>query len=988
MNVAKLTAMTAWLATSGFATNASAQSHANDVEKNSSLVARAPAVSCADLVRQAKAAIEKETPVSVANWPLVPSCHNDKPVPIRTVTHHIPVGNIQSFIVSPDLSKTLVQTIDALKVIDLTTKRVLSTIPVDRTMHRTAARVSNDGKSVEYIEWKKQNPKSAQLVAWTPTGRQSAPIDADMEDASGGIDFASSKYVLFSRGDKFFIHDIDTHATGERPISGEINTGPYYLDEAGVLHNSLSQTNIKIAGRIRGRSHLSVRNSYALVSDSTQAFAIDLKRGTQTRLAFKDAVLLPNGKQVISTSPPYQSFDLSTGQMASINNPHFVGGDEVKSWPGHLAWAANDIVTVYDKDLKPVASMPERAYLGSAESFPTPHGSVGGNDSSLNIIQYRWACEQDLAERPSATPRGLESCDLDASLLSAALHRPAPLSLKDILAACQGDPTKAALLDEIDETMSVRGPNDTLARQWFARRSQNGSTVYDNAHRWALTLLSDPTFMEKNPSLYATLAAADSSYISTFPKGIDKIHWKNFDSTCLPPKGVRDLSERVREHLHSYLVGSTDARWDTIPVFAPFLAQLPTDDRTTYLDNLGRDIADGWLDMNDENEHGRSRLIYLMRAGLRKRLDPETYKPLSDASYGKDKNGAVFAHIYSTEPLPENADEPAPSPLSGFIHIRSQSIPLQSSPHGGAPRFDKDLAWTTGGSEYRAHFEGTQDSSIASKYRFGDKADRKGWLNDGIVTGLVIASPRLADNEHILNEYKDYFKDNGFDVSEVRRNVDTRQFLENGIRTGELDWLSREGHAGGGDRSLLFFHETSRVVVAKGKTPEGKPEVVYLLYPGQTPNAWGSERGLDFDDVREWMKARDETAASKSGELLFLNTACSTFENAVREMDHVRSPNFVEVGTKATTYCFNNASRWPPYMVIDGIRNNRSYASIRNAIGDYLKGPANDVKGHQYVFPDDPEYRSAFPAKAANIKVKVERRTPERTWKTIENLMD
>ena len=383
--------------------------------------------------------------------------------------------------------------------------------------------------------------------------------------------------------------------------------------------------------------------------------------------------------------------------------------------------------------------------------------------------------------------------------------------------------------------------------------------------------------------------------------------------------------------------------------------------QVAWLEQLKRDLAD-WLSQGQFNGIHPARVYQFAKSAVYRAAGFEV-APLTDLVVVR--KGLNFnVTLLGTHPLGELPKSAQQQNVYGVYFATFDQTSIPGSKSTGTVLLDQDYSWSLGGTPFSAKLKvklGPPADSIAPRIR---GLDFEGLWADGKLGGVVLFDNNLGDfRPSLVGEYKEYFQDQGFRFT--RSTVeDSEEFLKELIETGEADYMIREGHALGGT-SLVGL--SPKITVWKGTKPHSgsrsRTEVVHFIH-SQGAVQRGEVSALRLAD---WMSKRSKLP--RSPQLLFVDASCYSLSGLEDLVSAVSHPKFVAVGAGEGTDTFVNESETALYQILEGIRHEESFGSIRSRIRRAYKeakkleesDPSfmDTVDEEAYAFPDEDLWRNS-----------------------------
>lgn len=318
------------------------------------------------------------------------------------------------------------------------------------------------------------------------------------------------------------------------------------------------------------------------------------------------------------------------------------------------------------------------------------------------------------------------------------------------------------------------------------------------------------------------------------------------------------------------------------------------------------------------------------------------YKNLTDLTVVRDGEKLIFYEL-GIQPFSGSKET-----VAGFHAKSVKTIYVDTLP---ANKSVENFNWTYAEKEYSAQIEINKQSlnraivSTAKSPKYAEMWKAKEFR------GVVIAGANLGVGltDSVMQEYIEYYGQQGFKFEAPKVNEDLPKFLQDSISgTEPMHYFVKEAHSDGDEKNLFRISQQGKVL--RGVRVVGdKKEIIDLVYP-----VGGSKSTLlSNQDFGKWVKAREK---SGKPELVYLNSSCWSNTKAIYEISAAASPTLINIPTTTSMTVFKNNEKNVMHAAIDGIRNQKSYESIRTEMGknrDYASQSAN-----VFIFPDEEKYKT------------------------------
>jgi len=226
------------------------------------------------------------------------------------------------------------------------------------------------------------------------------------------------------------------------------------------------------------------------------------------------------------------------------------------------------------------------------------------------------------------------------------------------------------------------------------------------------------------------------------------------------------------------------------------------------------------------------------------------------------------------------------------------------------------------------------------------------WARDGKIQGVVWADTgfRSAEAKETLNEYLAYYRSQGFRFTK-QPVTDFPAWIESHVKSGELDYMIREGH----EQKILRMARSGELMV--GRRSGDPAQEVVVFFPGSD----GTRAELSWKSMSQALDSR--SASDSENPLLYFDTKCFSFEGTVCELPNLVRPDQLQVvGSRKAATTFLNQETSPLRALMEGLLQKDTYARMNSRLQS-ARRRAGSGNEDDYVFPDSAAYqRAVIPA--------------------------
>ncbi len=282
----------------------------------------------------------------------------------------------------------------------------------------------------------------------------------------------------------------------------------------------------------------------------------------------------------------------------------------------------------------------------------------------------------------------------------------------------------------------------------------------------------------------------------------------------------------------------------------------------------------------------------------------------------------------------------------------------------------KKYSWDYNGKKYHAEIEFDKETVLKDLAPAHPSPSYKEMKKKNQYNGLIVVGTNLgkSSTDNVVQEYLEYFSQEGFKFSEAEVENDFLSLLKERI-SGEnpAHYFVKEAHSDGDEKNLFRINKKGKVLRGT-KIKNGIKETIEIVYPGSD----NTSELLSNEEFGKWMQARE---AGNKPELVYLNSSCWSVSKAVFEITSAKTTKLINIPTTTSMQTFTNSETNVMFAAIDGLRKEKSYAEIREAMKKnpkYKNGTDNIM-----IFPDEDLYKTTIKDKikipiSINTKMYVE----------------
>lgn len=325
------------------------------------------------------------------------------------------------------------------------------------------------------------------------------------------------------------------------------------------------------------------------------------------------------------------------------------------------------------------------------------------------------------------------------------------------------------------------------------------------------------------------------------------------------------------------------------------------------------------------------------------------------AKIGQDADKII---IMSSQPFNENSF--VPTPTSSINNFKAMTEGKNGIYYAIYPNSYSEVQWQLGGERFKLEINKIEVKKPETISNFAP--DYNAFWKDKVLTGLIMVSSNFAAKASSkIVPYTAYYKDKGYHFQPEVIIENGKEWMQNIIESGELDYIVKEAHSFGNDRTFFSTSEKIRLRVGHKELGNGRSEVIYFSTP--LPSA---EDHILNKDMKQWMEVRE---SKSGGSLFYVNSSCNSMDQAKNEVPEISSWLYNTIAATSLTTTFSNSPESSKYPILEGIRNGWSYEQMRAKIS---KTPRYVKQGqNQFKFPDEPIYQKHLGHKPIHINLEL-----------------
>ncbi|MEI8346029.1 MAG: hypothetical protein WCG27_01080 [Pseudomonadota bacterium] len=415
------------------------------------------------------------------------------------------------------------------------------------------------------------------------------------------------------------------------------------------------------------------------------------------------------------------------------------------------------------------------------------------------------------------------------------------------------------------------------------------------------------------------------------------------NNSCLSDKEKEDLNKTIFHYSKLKITGKRRPTIEDFEKIANLVRfNLSAEQRDKLADIGGDQLVVSAGDSYTFNKMFPSK-IYKFSYNKLKKLFGLDYHNLTDLTLVRDNDNLVY-YILGNESF--DGAEKTPE---GIWLKKINSTAIADLELG---KKTNTLSWNYSGQEFNAKV--TLDKyQITKKIVSEEKSpDYARMLKDGTFHGLVVAGSNLgsATTDDTISEYIDYYTKQGFEFDPPKLEKNLVGLIKSRVSGDEpMHYFIKEAHSDGDEKNL--FRIDKEGMVQKGVKKVGdRTEIVEIVFPAKKNR--GDTTLLSNTEFGKWVKEREK----KDGpELVYVNSSCWSEHKACYEISSAASPKFINIATTTSMTTFGNNKKNVMYALVDGLRNQKTYAAIRKDMEEdagYVERRKN-----VFIFPDEEDYQ-------------------------------
>ncbi len=406
-----------------------------------------------------------------------------------------------------------------------------------------------------------------------------------------------------------------------------------------------------------------------------------------------------------------------------------------------------------------------------------------------------------------------------------------------------------------------------------------------------------------------------------------------------------DFLEQKISMLSSSEPKSDMSFWENLIPLRPFLKELPADVKTEAIAKISNTLATKATLSEPLNGIFQPKLFKFIKQEVRSWFG-ETPKKFTDFVLVREENQLVPV-IIGTAPI--DGDIAATTTKFGIYAKKLDPIAIPAEGAEGAVFSNQTINWKQEGKEFSAKFEVKTGKPLATLLPNEPTPDYPGLWKDNKLSGLMVTGENLQSaNPDLINEYRAYYRANGFRFSAPQPVEDMRAWIAEEISTGRLDYMIKEAHTDGMENDLFRLYTKGSIEKGVKRLENGKEEVIFIYHPKEDEKATALIPNKEFGD---WIRAREQ---GEQGPLVYFNTSCFGASKACHEYQAAASKKLLVLATTQGADTFTNAQDSALQQLLTGFRQQKSYEEIRKMMA---KDPLyKSGEGNVYLLPDDPGF--------------------------------
>lgn len=486
-------------------------------------------------------------------------------------------------------------------------------------------------------------------------------------------------------------------------------------------------------------------------------------------------------------------------------------------------------------------------------------------------------------------------------------------------------------------------------------------------------MITTKTYQKYPNEFSAALVGLSSANISAY----EDFARQHPELNDLPPPDENCLTtnekEKIRPLLENYINYFSFKNGKSVEQYSHLKNTL-----TLFSEKEKDDLADKLADKILSNAPGQdyevngvfSSKLYKFYYNNLKKYFGIPFKDLTDVTFSRT-NGKVNAIQLSMNP-----SEGTTKTNSGLYLKKIEEI----DPTQLAPNTAKSISyeWDYSGTSYKSQINIEKTIPKEALVKNSPSPDYQKMGGGKEFNGLIIAGSNLGKDltDSVVRSYIDYYVKEGFKFAKPLVKDNLEDYLKQRL-TGEhpIHYMVKEAHSDGDEKNLFRISSKGKVLTGT-RIKNGKKETIEIAYPSDDSK---ETKMISNDDFGKWMREREKTSNQP---LIYLNSSCWSETKAVNEISAASSPLLVNIPTTTSMTVFNNNKDNVMRIVIDGLRNQKTYEDMRK---EMVKDSGYaSKKGNVFIFPDEDTYKeriSNLVLEPVNVDIRISKKLNDNSWK-------
>ncbi len=700
---------------------------------------------------------------------------------------------------------------------------------------------------------------------------------------------------------------------------------------------------------------------FDLRSKTTRTFLLPEKYELQNTLgSARTRFLSKDSNKVLLRSNTYPSegvkvLDLTTGKAESvldkksIRDVYFDDSDHICGAPDGFGGKS---IECYD---------PKSGKLSRTIRFPFEVGSVsqlsqdkflinnyGGNgqESQTYVFHHRTTCPK-------------EAVRVECDCLNKKVPRTKEIELiKDaaVVVVC-GQAFSEQLWNSLTPAKS-NVIDEKAALLWLKRFSKPGGFLPDE-HTSILAGMMSAGLQSAYPAevkaaLNGVLVSSDQLYESMLEKYPDLKSLKEKPNTkCLTKDELAKIEKTAFDYAKTRILAARRPTFSDLNSLGSIVRDNLDEAKRKELAELAADqlvITAG--DSQELNQIFSSK-IYKFSENKMKNAFGLPHKDLTDVTVARSGGELVFYQL-GVSGFPGATETKIGMAIKEVDRVAAAKLPDKSV---------KNFEWQYGGKQYSTDVA-LNKQSLEKKIISDAKAPNYKEMWQGkTFRGVVVAGANMGAglSNTVMKEYIEYYTQQGFKFDEAKPIANMTDYLKEKVSGKEpMHYFVKEAHSDGDEKNLFRVSEQGKLLLGTKKVGD-KTEIVELIYP-----ATGATKLLRNSEFGEWMRDREK---NKQPELVYFNSSCWSVGKAIFEIPAAMTSKLINIPTTTSMTTFTNQEKNVMRAAVDGVRNQKTYAQIRE---DMKKDSKYESRSDNVmIFPDEDDYKSKI-TEALRVPVEVD----------------